>query len=102
MWHEIAGIFVVEVKAVTLDEIEYFGWQRCKIRGRDEDSGPQQQAHKAREKPHELTIDADRQLTRTRDRLFPTAADAFVCPAIASQPSGSFKTGQTGSLLNRR
>ena len=46
-WHEIAGIFVVEVKALTLDEIEYFGWQRCKIRGRDEDSGPPQQAHKA-------------------------------------------------------
>jgi len=34
--------------------------------------------------------------------LSPTAADAFVCPAIASQPSGSFETGQTGSLLNRR
>jgi hypothetical protein len=55
-----------------------------------------------RRSAHELTIDGDRQLTRTRDCLFPTAADAFVCPAIASQPSGSFKTGQTGSLLNRR
>ena len=32
----------------------------------------------------------------------PTAADVFVCTAIARQPSGSFKTSQTGSLLNRR
>ncbi len=51
---------------------------------------------------HELTIDADSQLTRTRDCLFPPAADASVRPATASQPSGSFKTGHTGSLLNRR
>jgi hypothetical protein len=51
---------------------------------------------------HELTINADRQKARTRDCLFPTAADASVCAAIASQSAGSFKTGQTGSLLNRR
>ncbi len=45
IWHESAGIFVVEVKAVPLDAIEIFGWQRCKILNRDRDRGPQQQAH---------------------------------------------------------
>jgi hypothetical protein len=47
IWHELAGIFVIEVKAVPLDAIEVFGWQRCKIRGRDEEQSPQQQAHRA-------------------------------------------------------
>ena len=47
IWHERAGVFVIEVKAVFLDEIEYFGWNRCKISGRAEDLGPQQQAHNA-------------------------------------------------------
>ena len=51
---------------------------------------------------HPLGFTGGLQQTRTRDCLFPTAADAPVCPAIASLPSGSFKTGQTGSLLNRR
>ena len=47
IWHERAGIFVVEVKAVPLRAIETFGWQKCTIMGREEDRGPQQQAHEA-------------------------------------------------------
>jgi hypothetical protein len=41
------GVFVVEVKAVALQDIERFGWQSCKIKHRDEDQGPEQQASSA-------------------------------------------------------
>lgn len=47
VWHEHAGVFVLEVKAVTLNQVERFGWQRCEIKGRPEDRGPQYQALEA-------------------------------------------------------
>ncbi len=47
IWHEQTGVFVVEIKAVPINFIERFGWQQCKIRDRDQDRGPQQQAHEA-------------------------------------------------------
>lgn len=47
LWHELVGVFVVEVKAVALQDIERFGWQSCKIKHRDEDQGPEQQASSA-------------------------------------------------------
>jgi hypothetical protein len=46
IWHERAGVFVVEVKAVPLDMIETFGWNHCKIKDRD-DKCPQLQANEA-------------------------------------------------------
>lgn len=48
LWHEIAGVFIIEVKAVKIDEIEYFGWEKYKISGRSEDSSPQRQANNAK------------------------------------------------------
>lgn len=47
LWHELKGIFVIEVKAVPLKMIESFGWQSCTIRGRPTDRGPQYQAFEA-------------------------------------------------------
>jgi hypothetical protein len=47
LWHEDIGVFVIEVKAVTLDMIEEFGMRECKIRypsGVKIDSGPHHQA----------------------------------------------------------
>ncbi len=48
LWHENAGIFMVEVKAVKINEIEYFGWEKYKIAGRPEDASPQRQANSAK------------------------------------------------------
>ncbi len=47
IWHENGGVFVIEVKAVPLEEIEWYGWNRCKIARRPETQGPHQQAHRA-------------------------------------------------------
>ena len=47
LWHEGAGIFVVEVKAVSIGAIESFGWEKYKIQGRPEDYPPNRQARTA-------------------------------------------------------
>jgi hypothetical protein len=44
IWHEKAGVFLVEVKAVDISQIESFGFGRCIIKGRTQRKGPQQQA----------------------------------------------------------
>jgi len=49
IWHEDAGVFIVEVKAVSLAMIEEFGWKYCKIKDRPVSAGPQYQAHEAQE-----------------------------------------------------
>lgn len=45
IWHEAAGVFVVEIKAVPIAAIERFGYQVCRIRGRDSGESPQEQAY---------------------------------------------------------
>jgi hypothetical protein len=47
IYHEDAGIFLVEVKAVPISEIEEFGFRNCKIKGRDNSESPQLQARGA-------------------------------------------------------
>lgn len=47
LYHELLGLFVIEVKALPIEGIEVFGWKRCHIRGREPDRGPQYQALKA-------------------------------------------------------
>jgi hypothetical protein len=42
--HEDVGFFLIEIKAVPLEEIESYGWKKCKIKGRSEDAGPVSQA----------------------------------------------------------
>jgi hypothetical protein len=49
MWHEAAGIFVIEVKAVPLRAMRSFGWSRCEIQGRVSSKSPQLQAAEARD-----------------------------------------------------
>lgn len=49
IWHEEAGVFCLEVKAVPLSLIEEFGLKRCIITGRDTNDGPQNQAYRAME-----------------------------------------------------
>ena len=49
VWHEEAGVFVVEVKAVPLKMFKSFGWARCEIEGRGDDKSPQLQAVQARD-----------------------------------------------------
>ena len=48
LYHEAAGVFVIEVKAVGIGEIETFGLRSCKIKDRSLSAGPQYQASKAR------------------------------------------------------
>ncbi len=45
IWHELSGVFIVEVKAVPLRMIEQFGYGTCKIEGRETDESPQAQAY---------------------------------------------------------
>ena len=47
LWHELAGVFVIEVKAVPLSSIRLFGLNRCEIDGRPPDRGPHNQAYEA-------------------------------------------------------
>lgn len=47
LWHETAGVFVVEVKAVPLAMLTSFGYRDCRIEGRPLDHGPQYQADAA-------------------------------------------------------
>lgn len=49
LWHELAGLFVVEVKAFPISHIESFGYSSCKIKDRSQDAGPVVQALKASE-----------------------------------------------------
>ena len=46
-WHEQAGVFVVEIKAVTLDMVEAYGLKTWKCRGRKEAKSPPRQAYDA-------------------------------------------------------
>ena len=45
LWHEEIGVFIIEVKAVSLNMIEQFGYGKCTITGRDTDKSPQKQAY---------------------------------------------------------
>jgi hypothetical protein len=47
LWHEDIGVFIIEVKAVHLKDIEFFGWESYKIQGREVDDSPCRQADKA-------------------------------------------------------
>jgi hypothetical protein len=47
LYHENAGFFVIEVKAVSLEQIEEFGWQKCKLQGRRKGESPHMQASEA-------------------------------------------------------
>ena len=47
LWHEEIGVFVIEVKAVHLKDIEFFGWESYKIREREVDDSPCRQADRA-------------------------------------------------------
>ncbi len=47
IWHEEAGVFVVEVKAVNLRAIKRFGRATCEIAGRKQGRSPQRQAYEA-------------------------------------------------------
>jgi hypothetical protein len=49
VWHEEAGVFVVEIKAITLDMLIEFGHYKCKIRDRTDDRSPQRQAYDGQE-----------------------------------------------------
>lgn len=47
LWHEDIGVFVIEVKAVPLKAIDFFGWESYKIREREVDDSPCRQADRA-------------------------------------------------------
>ena len=49
LWHESVGVFVIEVKAVSLEMIDSFGYNQCTIKDRDTRESPQQQAYSAYE-----------------------------------------------------
>ena len=49
LYHEIAGLFCIEVKSVFLNMLEEFDFQKCKIDGRGQDDGPNNQAYRAME-----------------------------------------------------
>ena len=46
-YHAATGLVLIEVKAVSIQMVEEFGFSHCKIAGRDEDSGPVNQAGRA-------------------------------------------------------
>ncbi len=45
IWHKVKGVFVVEIKAITLDMLMNFGFSSCEIRGRGQQKSPQLQAY---------------------------------------------------------
>jgi len=47
LWHDVVGVFTIEVKAISLSMIERFGLTRCKIKDREEGPSPHAQAQKA-------------------------------------------------------
>ena len=49
LYHEKAGIFCIEVKAVTLSGVKEFGYKTCLIENRHRDDGPHNQAFRARD-----------------------------------------------------
>ena len=67
--HEDVGFFLIEIKAVSLEAIESYGWKKCKINGRSEDAGPVSQAAGAMHSLKDYLIGRDVKLPLT-----PTAA----------------------------
>lgn len=47
VWHEKQGVYVIEIKAISLDMLLKFGFHSCEIEGRGEDRSPQNQAYDA-------------------------------------------------------
>jgi len=47
LWHEVKGVFIIEVKAVILEAIEFFGWESYQIQKRPVDDSPCRQADRA-------------------------------------------------------
>ncbi len=47
LWHEKKGVFIIEVKAVILEAIEFFGWESYQIQKRPVDDSPCRQADRA-------------------------------------------------------
>lgn len=47
IWHKKQGVFVVEIKAITLDMLLNFGYSSCEIKGRGQQKSPQLQAYDA-------------------------------------------------------
>jgi len=47
IWHEDAGVFVIEVKGVHLNGIRSFGFKQWQVQGRPPQRSPQNQAHEA-------------------------------------------------------
>lgn len=47
LWHELAGAFIIEVKAVPLNMIEFFGWENYKIKERNVEHPPHRNANRA-------------------------------------------------------
>jgi hypothetical protein len=47
IWHEEAGCFVVEIKAIPMDMLISFSFSACEISGRGIDRSPQHQAYDA-------------------------------------------------------
>ena len=45
LWHEEIGVFIIEVKAVSLKMIERFSYDKCTITGRNTGRSPQKQAY---------------------------------------------------------
>ena len=45
IWHKKLGVFVVEIKAITLDMILNFGFNSCEIKERGQQKSPQLQAY---------------------------------------------------------
>jgi hypothetical protein len=47
LWHEAKGVFIIEVKAVIFDAIEFLGWESYQIQKRPIDDSPCRQADRA-------------------------------------------------------
>jgi hypothetical protein len=47
VWHKKQGVFVLEIKAITLDMLIEFSFNSCEIKGRGTDRSPQNQAYDA-------------------------------------------------------
>jgi hypothetical protein len=45
IWHKKKGVFVVEIKAISLDMLLNFGFSSCEIKGRGQQKSPQLQAY---------------------------------------------------------
>lgn len=47
LWHDVIGVFTIEVKSISLSMIESFGLTKCKIEGRESGPSPHVQAQRA-------------------------------------------------------